>query len=407
MVGVDLALLRRDFRRYQAARFFTTIADQMLAVGVGWQLYALTGRPLDLGLLGLAQFVPAAGLALAAGHASDRFDRRRVILLCAAALALTSALLWAVTRAGPTALGIYGATALAAAARTFLAPAQQAIVPDLVPAGAVSNAIAWGATLWEAAAIAGPPLGGWLYSAGLYSAGHGAGAVYLAGAGAYLAAAVLTAAMAIPSAPAEASTASFRTALAGVVYVWRNKVLLGSISLDLFAVLFGGAVALLPVFARDILRVGPAGLGLLRSAPSVGAALVAMALAVRPFRRRAGAALLAAVALFGIATIVFGVSRSLGLSLLALALVGATDMVSVVIRSTLVQVVTPAAMRGRVSAVNMVFIGASADLGALESGVAAALFGSVPAVILGGVAACLVAGVYAWLFPGLRRVDTL
>jgi len=271
-----------------------------------------------------------------------------------------------------------------------------------VPAGGVSTAIAWGATLWEAAAIAGPPLGGWLYGAG-----HGAGAVYLAGAATYLAAAVLTGAMTIRGAPSQPTAASFRTLMAGVVYVWRNKVLLGSISLDLFAVLFGGAVALLPVFARDILRVGPAGLGLLRSAPSIGAALVAIAWAVRPFRHRTGATLLGTVALYGIATIVFGVSRSFGLSLLALALVGATDMVSVVIRSTLVQVVTPAAMRGRVSAVNMVFVGASADLGALESGAAAALVGSVPAVILGGVAACLVVGMYAWLFPGLRRVDTL
>ena len=394
--------LRRDFRLYQAARFLTTIADQMLAVGVAWQLYALTGRALDLGFLGLAQFVPAAGLSLAAGHASDRFDRRRVIGLCAAALAFTSALLWASSRAGPTTFGIYGAMALAAAARTFLAPAQQAVVPDLVPAGGVANAIAWGATLWEAAAIAGPPLGGWLYAAG-----HGAGAVYLAGAAAYLAAAVLTGAMTTRAAPSPPAGASFRTLLAGVVYVWRNKVLLGSISLDLFAVLFGGAVALLPVFARDILHVGPAGLGLLRSAPSIGAALVALALAVRPFRQRAGSTLLAAVAVYGIATILFGASRSFGLSLLALALVGASDMVSVVIRSTLVQVVTPAAMRGRVNAVNMVFVGASADLGALESGAAAALVGSVPAVILGGVAACLVVGLYARLFPGLRRVDTL
>jgi MFS family permease len=218
---------------------------------------------------------------------------------------------------------------------------------------------------------------------------------------------LLAAAMAVRTGRMETKPASFKTVVAGVVYVWKNKILLGSLSLDLFAVLFGGAVALLPIFARDILHVGPTGLGLLRSAPAVGAAVVAVVIAFRPLRRRTGAMMLACVALYGAATVAFGASRSFWLSLIALAVVGASDMVSVVVRSTLVQIVTPAEMRGRVSAVNMVFVGASSELGALESGMTAAWLGAVPSVILGGLAACAVVAAYSVLFPGLRRVDRL
>jgi hypothetical protein len=392
----------RDFRLYQGARLLSTIANQMLSVAVGWQVYELTGRPFDLGLVGLVQFLPAIGLSLLTGHTADRFDRRKVVLTCYAALAVTSALLYSSAHAGSATWHIYATMFLFATARAFLAPAGQALLPDLVPPQHFASAIAWGSSVFEIGAVLGPALGGWIYSAG-----HGAGPVYMTGALSYVLAAILAAAMEVRTGRMESKAASFETVVAGVVYVWRNKILLGSISLDLFAVLFGGAVALLPIYARDILHVGPWGLGLLRSAPAVGAGCVAILIAFRPLRRRTGAIMLACVGIYGIATIVFGVSRSFWLSLVALAVVGASDMVSVVVRSTLVQIVTPAAMRGRVSAVNMVFVGASNELGELESGMTAAWFGTVPSVLFGGIAACVVVAAYSVLFPGLRRVDKL
>jgi MFS family permease len=390
----------RDFRLYQGARLLSNLSEQMLAVAVGWQVYELTGRPFDLGLVGLVQFVPAIGFSLLTGHTTDRFDRRKIVMICNGALAVTAALLYASTRTGATVWHVYAMMFLVATARAFLGPAQLALLPDLVPAEHFAGAVAWGSSVGEIGAIVGPALGGWIYSAG-----HGAGAVYLAGAGAYVVALLLDGAMAVRTGRMEKQAASFETVVAGVVYVFRNKILLGSISLDLFAVLFGGAVALLPIYARDILRVGPLGLGLLRSAPSVGAAIVALVIAFRPLKRRTGPIMLACVALYGVATVVFGASRSFWLSLVALAVVGASDMVSVVIRSTLVQIVTPAEMRGRVSAVNMVFVGASSELGALESGMTAAWMGAVPSVIFGGIAACVVVAVCSVLFSGLRRVD--
>jgi MFS family permease len=399
------AAASRDFRLYQGARLLSALADQMLSVAVGWQVYELTGRPFDLGLVGLVQFVPAFGLSLLTGHTTDRFDRRKILMICNSALVVTSALLYASTastRAGSTTWAIYGTMVLFATARAFLAPAQQALLPDIVPAEHFASAVAWGSSIGEIGAILGPALGGWIYSAA-----HGAGPVYLVGATSYFIAVVLDGGMTVRTGRMEPQAASFQTVVAGVVYVWRNKILLGSISLDLFAVLFGGAVALLPIYARDILHVGPWGLGLLRSAPAVGAAAVAVLIAVRPLRRRTGAIMLACVAVYGVATVVFGASRSFWLSLIALAVVGASDMVSVVVRSTLVQVVTPAEMRGRVSAVNMVFVGASSELGALESGMTAAWMGTVPSVLFGGVAACVVVAVCSLLFSGLRRVDTL
>jgi MFS family permease len=399
---VRAALASRDFRLYQAARLLSNLAEQMLSVAVGWQVYELTGRAFDLGLVGLVQFLPAVGFSLLTGHTTDRVDRRKIVLVCNGALAVTSALLYAETRAGSPAWHIYAMMFLFATGRAFLGPAQQALLPDIVPGEHFASAVAWGSSVGEVGAIFGPALGGWIYSAG-----QGAGAVYLTGAGAYVLAALLAAAMRVRTGRMERKAASFETVIAGVVYVWRNKILLGSISLDLFAVLFGGAVALLPIYARDILHVGPSGLGLLRSAPSVGAAVVAVWIAFRPLRRRTGAIMLACVALYGVATVVFGASRSFWLSLVALAVVGASDMVSVVVRSTLVQLVTPAEMRGRVSAVNMVFVGASSELGALESGMTAAWMGAVPSVILGGVAACVVVAAYSVLFSGLRRVDKL
>ncbi|MGO9834141.1 MAG: MFS transporter [Polyangiaceae bacterium] len=395
-------LAYRDFRLYQGKRLLSTLADQMLAVAVGWQVYDRTGRAFDLGLVGLVQFLPAIGLSLLTGHTTDRFDRRKVVMICNGSLAVTAMLLFASTRAGSATWHIYASMFLFATARAFLAPAEQALLPDLVSTAHFASAVAWGSTVGEAGAIAGPALGGWIYSAG-----QGAGPVYLTGAASYLLAMLLAGAMAVRTGRMETQAASFKTVVAGVVYVWRNKILLGSISLDLFAVLFGGAVALLPIFARDVLHVGPSGLGLLRSAPAVGAAVVAVVIAFRPLKRRAGAMMLACVALYGVATVAFGASRSFWLSLIALAIVGASDMVSVVVRSTLVQIVTPAEMRGRVSAVNMVFVGASSELGALESGMTAAWLGAVPSVIFGGLAACVVVAAYSLLFPGLRRVDKL
>jgi MFS family permease len=275
-------------------------------------------------------------------------------------------------------------------------------LPDLVPEEHFASAVAWGSSVFEIGAILGPAIGGWIYAAG-----RGAGGVYLAGAASYVLAAFFSGSMALRTGRMERKAASFRTVVAGVVYVYRNKLLLGSISLDLFAVLFGGATALLPIYARDILHVGPWGLGLLRSAPAFGAASVGILIAFRPLRRRTGATMLACVAVYGVATTVFGASRSFWLSLAALAVVGASDMVSVVIRATLVQIVTPKEMRGRVSAVNMVFVGASNELGELESGMTAAWLGAVRSVIAGGVAACAVVAAYSVLFPGLRRVDRL
>jgi MFS family permease len=392
----------RDFRLYQVARLLSTIANQMLSVAVGWQIYDLTRRAFDLGLIGLVQFLPAIGLSLLTGHTADRFDRRRIVVVCYGVLACASALLYISTRAGSATWPIYATLFLFATARAFVAPAGQALLPDLVPPEHFASAVAWGSSVFEIGAIVGPAIGGWVYSAN-----HGPGAVYLTGAASYVLAAFFAGAMVVRTGRMERKAASFETVVAGVVYVYRNKTLLGSISLDLFAVLFGGATALLPIYARDILHVGPWGLGLLRSAPALGAGSVAVLIAFRPLRRRTGAIMLACVALYGVATVVFGASRTFWISLLALAVVGASDMVSVVIRATLVQIVTPPEMRGRVSAVNMVFVGASNELGELESGMTAAWLGAVPSVILGGVAACAVVGIYSVLFPGLRRVDRL
>jgi MFS family permease len=397
------AFAYRDFRLYMGVRFLGTVAGLMLSVAVGWEVYERTHDPFDLGLVGLFQFLPAILLSLVTGHVADRFDRRRVVGLCYGALSAISVLLYLQSRLATHAVWpIYSVMALFAVARAFAQPAGQALVPDLVPPELFSGAVAWGSSVFEAAAIFGPALGGWVY--GLAG---GAGSVYLAGAALYFVATFLIAAMEVRTGRMEKKAVSVETLLAGVVYVWKNKIILGSVTLDLFAVLFGGAVALLPVYAHDILKVGPLGLGVLRSAPSIGAATVAVAIAHRPLKKHVGATMLACVAVFGVATVVFGLSRNFFLSLAALAIVGASDMVSVVVRQTLVQVATPGAMRGRVSAVNQVFIGASNELGELESGMTASWFGTVPAVVYGGIAAVVVVLVYAFRFPELRKVENL
>jgi MFS family permease len=392
----------REFRLWAAARVLGSVALQIQSVAIGWQVYAITGRPLDLAFVGLAQFLPAFLLSLPGGHLADRVERRRILAGCYAALVALALGLAAATRlhAGQLA-AIYTLLAGVGAVRAFVAPAGQSILPGLVPPAAFARAVAWQSTLWQGAIIAGPMLGGVLYAAF-----GGAAGVYTVAAACATAALVLVASMRrIATAPPQPAT--LESLLAGVRFVWRSPLVLGSISLDLFAVLLGGATALLPVFARDVLHLGPWALGALRAAPGVGATGVGVFLSFRPLRRRAGARMLACVAIFGVATVVFGLSRSFWLSLVALSVAGAADMVSVVVRSSLVQLATPDPMRGRVSAVNSVFIGASNELGELESGLTAQLWGAVPAVVAGGLGTLLVVAVWAVRFPALRGVDRL
>jgi MFS family permease len=398
-----VAFSHPEFVLFQTARFLIVAAVEMQAVAVGWQVYDITKRALDLGLVGLAQFLPGILLFLVSGHTSDRFDRRKVLGACYAGYALCSGLLLIIAERGAHSVRpIYAVLILLGVVRSFNGTASRSILPQLVPDEHFANAVAWNATTFQAATILGPSLGGILYA--LF---RGPSAVY--------AAAVLTAVGALVSTfrirtrpqarRREPMTA--KTIFAGLHFIWREKLILGAISLDLFAVLLGGAVALLPVYAREILHTGPWGLGLLRTAPGVGAAVMAVALAHRPLRGRAGPTLLWSVAGFGICTILFGVSTSLVLSLVSLIFLGAADMVSVIIRATLVQLRTPDQMRGRVMAVDMVFIGTSNELGQFESGLTAQWFGTVPAVLLGGFGTLVVIALWAWLFPELRRAREL
>jgi MFS family permease len=364
-----------DLALYQIARFFIVADLEMQSVAVGWQVYDITRRPLDLGLVGLAQFLPGVFLFLVAGHTADRHDRRRILNICYFGFVVCSGLLLVLAIRGARSVNlIYAILLLLGVVRCFNWPASRALLPQLVPSHYFSKAVAWNASTFQAATILGPAIGGVLYAAG-----KGPQIVY--GTATLSAAAALAATLRLHSQPQTQplQEMSLRTVMAGFAYVWREKVVLGSISLDMFAVLLGGAVALLPVYASEILKTGPWGLGLLRSAPGVGAASMAIFLAKRPIQRRPGMVMLWCVAGFGVFTILFGVSRSLALSMVALLLVGATDMVSVIIRATLVQFATPDEMRGRVNAVDMLFIGASNELGEFESGLTAHWFGTVPA----------------------------
>jgi MFS family permease len=393
----------RAFKLFQGARLLSVLGMQMQSVAIGWEVYALTGRPMALAWVGLAQFFPAVGLSLVTGHTADRVDRRQILLVCHGAMAALSVALLLVARSGVTHVSpIYLVLVGIGTARAFLGPANQALLPSLVPVEHFGNAVAWGSSFWQTATVAGPMLGGILYAAF-----GGPSAVYAIAAVCSVGALTLSAGIEPARTPAARSPATRASVLAGVRYVWKNQIVLGAISLDLFAVLLGGATALLPVYARDILHLGPWALGALRSAPAAGAAVTAVALALRPLETRAGAKMFAGVAVFGAATIVFGFSHSFGLSLVALALLGASDMVSVFVRSALVQLATPDAMRGRVSAVNMVFIGASNELGEFESGLTAQWFGAVPSVVMGGLGTLVVVAIWAWRFPALRRIDRL
>jgi MFS family permease len=396
------ALGERDFRRYWVGMVASEFALQMGAVAIGWQVYAIRGNPLDLGLVGLCEFLPLPLLALPAGHLADRLPRRAV-MACARLLDIAVvACLLAVTLAGAEQLWPFFALAFATGVATAIgAPASRALVPSLVPAEKLAAAIAIRSVGWQAAVVVGPALGGLLFTVRPEL-------VYIVAVG--LTVASLASVLAIDAGRVVVvgqETPGFGSILAGVRLIRRTPVLFGAISLDLFAVLFGGAVALLPVFAKDVLHVGPAGLGLLRSAPAAGALAAALVLTRRPVGRLAGRKLLAVVALFGASMIVFGLSRAMWLSLIALVASGAADMVSVVLRQTIAPMVTPDELRGRVNAVEMVFISASNELGAFESGVAAALVGAVPAVLVGGAATVFVVVAWRFVFPQLARVDRL
>jgi len=388
--GGFAVLKQRDFTLYLCARLFSSIAAQMLIVAVGWQVYKLTGRVLDLGLIGLSQFLPFLCLSLFAGHAADRLDRRLIISLCLATYLICALLLllFALGRLGST-VPIFGVLALLGIARAFLAPASQSFLPNIVPVGAL------------VATIAGPSIGGMVYAFG------DSEWVYGGAAGLLLLSLVML--LAVKSRPVAIvrSAVSMGSMLEGLRFVWRRKTVLGAISLDLFAVLFGGATALLPAFTRDVLHAGPDIFGYLRAAPGIGAGLCALRLIFKPITHRIGVHMFAGVGLFGAATVVFGVTRRFWVAMAALVVLGAGDMVSVFIRNLLVQLETPDAIRGRVSAVNSVFIGASNELGEFESGFTAAWFGLVPAIVSGGVVTLLVAGLWAGiLFPRLWRLQT-
>lgn len=398
----------RDFRRYQVARLLVILGAEAQSVAVAWQVYQITHRPLDLGYTGLALFLPGPIFMLAAGHAADRFDRRIVILACYGVQTLASAwLFWLGYHHTSHIFAIYSVLFLIGAARAFSGPASSALVPHLVPEKDFVNAVTWGANVFQTANILGPALGGVLLTLHVGWGLSGPPLVYGFTLVTVLCFIALVASLDIRLGRREHGEFSLKLVLAGFAYVWRAKLVLGAISLDLFAVLLGGAAALMPVFAETILHTGARGLGALRAAPAVGALLVSVGLTWMPLKRRAGRTMLICVAIFGMGTIAFGLSKSLLLSVIALVIVGGSDMISVVIRSSLIQLATPDQMRGRVSAVNSVFIGASNELGEFESGVTAQWWGAVRAVVIGGLGTLAVTGISAWIFPALRNADQL
>ncbi|AEJ15013.1 MULTISPECIES: MFS transporter [Pseudomonas] len=391
----------RPFLAFWLARVFTASGFQMLTVAIGWHLYQLTGNVLDLGLVGLVEFAPRVLFMLHTGHVADRYDRRKVAALCqslqgliALALALGSA------TDNVTRELIFALAFLLGATRSFEMPATQALLPNVVPAGLFPRAVAASASATQSATIVAPAVGGFLYAFGSIW-------VYGPTVALYAIACVLTLSLQARGQVAQRGRASIESLLAGIRFIRSRPDILGAISLDLFAVLLGGATALLPVFAKDILLTGPLGLGLLRSAPAVGALLMSLWLARFPFERNVGRTMFTAVGVFGVATIAFGLSTSFWFSLAVLVVLGAADMISMVIRGAFVQLETPDEMRGRVSAVNGLFIGASNQLGEFESGVTAHWFGTVPAVVLGGVGTLVVTGVWIKLFPTLAKRDRL
>ena len=396
-----LAFQHRSFARYWVARFTSHFSIQIVSVAVGWQVYDLTRDPLDLGFVGLAQFLPSLLLVLFTGAASDRYGRRMIMGICMGGEAICAIGLLVLTLMGsPSILAIFVILVFFGVARAFFGPASQSLVANLVPPEHLANAIAWNSSAWQIGTILGPVAGGLLYGVAPEAA-YGTAIVFF-GIGSALIMSIPR-----PDQKITASRASWGTLVAGMSYIWKEKIVLGAISLDLFAVLLGGAIALMPVYARDILDLGPWGLGLLRSAPGIGAILTAIYLTTHPIRDHAGLLLFIFVALFGAFTIVFGFSEIAWLSIVALILVGASDMVSVFIRETLIQLWTPDHMRGRVNAVNMVFVGASNELGEFRAGVMASFTGAVVAVAAGGAGTVAVAGLWAKMFPELRKARHL
>jgi MFS family permease len=409
-----VAWQHRDFRFYSAARLVGILGAEAQAVGVAWQVYEITHSALALGTTGLALFLPGIVFVLLAGHTADRFERRTVILTCyVVQLLATGALLWISLENIRNVWWIYGVLFVIGAGRCFSGPASSALVPALVPKEHFVNAVTWGATIFQIANATGPMIGGILFTVGLngllggrLARLNGAPVVYCFTLVTLLLYLVLFSRIR-PRGVAEKKGFTLQTMFAGLRYVAHTRLLLGSISLDLFAVLLGGAVSLLPIFAADILHRGPHGLGLLRAMPSLGALLVSLSLVLTPIRKNAGRTMLICVAAFGAATVVFGLSKNIWLSCAALFVTGATDMISVVVRSSILQLATPPEMRGRVSSVNWLFLGASNELGEYESGLTAHWWGAVRAVVIGGVASMAVTGLWSVFFPALRRADKL
>lgn len=389
------------FKRFWMGETASTLAYQMLVIAVGWQMYEITSSAVSLGLIGLVQFFSLLLFVLPAGHAADRYDRRRVASICQLAQCVLAAVLMAGTHGGWLDSNIlYACAFVLGAAQAFQSPTMRALLPALVVRERLSKGIAWSSAAKKAAVIIGPALGGLIYLVDA-SAVYGTSAVFFGLAGAFIGG------IRVPARPLQHQPVTLTSLFAGIAYIRGHPVILGAITLDLFATLLGGATALLPIYARDILDAGPWGLGLLRSAPAVGAVLVSAYLVKAPFTRGVGRIMLASIATFGVATIVFGLSRSLPLSLAALVVMGAADMVSVVIRLSLVQLETPDGMRGRVSAVNSLCTGTSNHLGQFESGITAAWFGTVPSVVIGGLGTLLVVSLWRRWFPEMARRESL
>lgn len=410
------AFASRDFRHYQLARLLVIVGAEAQAVAVAWQIYAITHRAIDLGYTGLALFLPGILFLIISGHTADRYDRRNVILACYVLQCFCTGILFYLSWIGTQHVApLFAVLFLIGTGRAFSGPASSALLPHLVPKNDFVNAVSWGASIFQLANFIGPALGGLLFTLPL---GHWLPApmgVHLAGGAVVYGFTLLTligflfliGSLSVRPGRQEQKSMSTETLLAGFRYMWHKKILLGVTTLDLFAVLLGGAVALLPIFAEDILHSGPSGLGILRAAPAFGALSISVLLTWRPIKHHAGKRMLYCVALFGVATVVFGLSRNMMLSLVALFVVGAADMVSVIVRSSLLQLATPEAMRGRVSAVNALFVGASNEFGSFESGVTAQWWGAVPSVIIGGLGAIIITGAWATIFPSLRQVNRL
>ncbi|MEB3044480.1 MFS transporter [Rhizobium mulingense] len=395
------AFRHSSYTRFFFARFLLSFSQQIVSVAVGWQMYDQTGKAIYLGLIGLVQFLPSLLLILVTGSVADRYNRRAIAALCSLVSALCTLALLIMTATDTFApWPVFAVLLIFGIERAFMSPAVQSLAPNLVPEDALSNAIAWNSSSWQLAAITGPVIGGLLYGVSATTAYTVAVIFSILGAG-------LLFMIPKPEQKTVGEAKSWAMILGGFSFIRAEKVVLGAISLDLFAVLLGGATALMPIFARDILTLGPWGLGLLRAAPGVGAIVMAIFLAAYPLKHRAGIYMFIGVALFGVGTIIFGVSTNTEVSIAALALMGAADMVSVYVRESLIALWTPDQLRGRVNAVNMVFVGASNELGEFRAGTMASIFGAVPAVVIGGIGTLVIAAIWASSFPKLRRIDTL